>query len=179
MNKTTVLAALILALILAATCPVWAADPVTVSHPASVTVGQYINFTVSDPSPSSPGINFGTWKGTLPWQGEEYQSSAGGSVRLTVAKETNIACSVQMWGTDFTDVNNSSHSFGINQVKWETSDISTTDNRMAGLAAPVTIAESTPGTVFDTPLFYYIQVPGGTMSGDYKSSFYYRATAKP
>ncbi len=96
--KKRLIASLVVAMMLVATMAVPAMaveQPVT----ATVTVGEYINFTITDYG--APGFNWGTLSPGSANVSEAAQGPTTGAVRTSIGADTNVPVYVQLRGTEF------------------------------------------------------------------------------
>ena len=163
MKKLLISLALILMLVAVMVTPVMAAEKT-----ASVTVNEYISFTVADAG--AAGINFGSLDQNIPDNAEVDQGVAG-AVTLTVAAETNVDCNIQTKGSgDFSD---GTHSFALSNAKWDK------DSAVAGATAMTTsyatIDTSTAGVLKAVDVWHWLSIPAGQYAATYTATFYYQA----
>ncbi len=166
MRKTFVSLVIALVLVAVMAVPVMAAED---SKPASVTVNEYISFTVTDPG--AAGINFGSLDPSTPDSPEVAQTTTTGAVTLSVAAETNVDCSIQTKGSgDFTA---GTHTIPLGNAKWDK------DNDVTGATSMTTtyttIDTSTAGTAKAVHVWHWLTIPSGQEAGDYTTDFYYQA----
>jgi len=164
--KTRLIAGLIVALMLVVTMAVPAMAAVEVGKGATVTVNEYISFTVTDPGDS--GLNWGDLDPGETDQPEVAQISSG-AVTLTVAAETNVGCDIEVKGTDFTGAG----TIDISNAKWDT------DSDVSGATAMttdyVTITTSTALALTEQDVWHWLSIPSAQEAGSYSSTFYYQA----
>jgi len=166
MKKTFVSLVTALALVAVMVVPVVAAED---SKPATVTVNEYISFTVTDPGDA--GIDFGSLDhGTS--DNPEAAQNGSGAVTLAVAAETNVDCNVQIKASgDFSD--GATHTIALSNAKWDK------DNAVAGATTmTVTYANvgtSTAGTAYSQDVWHWLTIPSGQYAGDYTTTYYYQA----
>jgi len=161
---------LVLAVIVTGTIalPVVAENPTPAT--ASVTVNEFINFTVTDIG--APGINFGALTGGMTEQPEKDQQQNGGAVKLQVGSETNVVCNVQMKGEgDFR--NSTGQTIPLGNVKWEKTNSPSTAYSMTTSYA--TVFTSSVGAVRAENVYYWINVPSRQAAGTYTTTFWYQA----
>jgi len=165
MKKLLISLALVLMLVAVMTTPVMAAED---SKTASVTVNEYISFTVTDAG--AAGINFGSLnQGTT--DNPETDQGVAGAVTLDVAAETNVDCNIQTRGSgDFSD---GTHSIALNNAKWDK------DSDVAGATAMTTsyatIDTSTSGVAKSVGVWHWLSIPSGQYAAIYTTTFYYQA----
>lgn len=161
--KARLIAGLIVALMLMTIALPAMAAPVEQEVGASVTVSEYINFTVTDPSPE--GLQFGPLN-----PGDDDQPEANTpAVTLTVGSETNVNCNIQVKGTDFTGAG----TIAINNAKWDTDSVVTGATAMSTTYA--TITTSTAGALTEQDVWHWLTIPSAQVAGAYTSTFTYQA----
>lgn len=134
---------------------------------ATVTVTEYINFTITDYSPD--GLQFGSLD-----PGDTDQPEANEpAVTLTVGSETNVNCNIQVKGTDF----GGAGTIGITNAKWD--DDSDVSGATPMTTTYVTIDSSTAGVAKTVDVWHWLSIPGGQAAGSYSSIFYYQAIKQP
>jgi hypothetical protein len=156
--------ALALSLVAVLAVPAMAATEKT----ASVTVNEYISFTVTDAG--AAGINFGSLDQATTDNPEVAQGVAG-AVTLTVAAETNVDCNIQTKGSgDFSD---GTHTMALSNAKWDK------DSAVAGATlmttSYATIDTSTAGTAKSVDVWHWLTIPAGQHAATYTTTFYYQA----
>ena len=166
MKRVLISLALVLMLVAVMATPVMAAEKT-----ASVTVNEYISFTVTDAGDA--GINFGSLDQATTDNAEVAQGIAG-AVTLTVAAETNVDCNIQTKGSgDFSD---GTHTFALSNAKWDK------DSAVAGATAMTisyaTIDTSTAGTAKSVDVWHWLSIPAGQYAATYTTAFYYQAVAQ-
>ena len=161
--KARLIAGLVVALMLVVTMAV-PAMAVEVGTGATVTVNEYINFTVTDYG--SAGLDFGSLN---PGTTDNAEANAP-AVKLTVAAETNVDCDIEVKGTDFTY---STYTIAINNAKWDTDSVVTGATAMS--TAYVTITTSTAGALTEQDVWHWLSIPSGQAAGSYSSTFTYQA----
>ena len=164
MKRILISLTLVLMLVAVMTTPVMAED----SKTASVTVNEYISFTVTDPG--AAGINFGSLNQATTDNAEVDQGVAG-AVTLTVAAETNVDCNIQTKGSgDFTD---GTHNVALSNAKWDK------DSGVAGATtittSYATIDTSTAGSAKSVDVWHWLTIPSGQYAATYTTTFYYQA----
>ena len=164
--KARLIASLVITLMLVA---VLAAPAMAVEQGvgASVTVNEYINFTVTDYG--AAGLDFGSLNPGDTDEAEAAQDGTG-AVKLTVAAETNVDCDIEVKGTDFTY---STYTIAINNAKWDTDSVVTGATAMS--TAYVTITTSTAGALTEQDVWHWLSIPSGQAAGSYSSTFTYQA----
>ena len=165
MKKTLTSLVLVLMLVAVMTTPVMAAED---SKTASVTVNEYISFTVTDAG--AAGINFGSLnQGTT--DNPEADQGVAGAVTLTVAAETNVDCNIQTKGSgDFTD---GTHTVALSNAKWDKdSDVIGATTMTTSYA---TIDTSTAGSAKSVDVWHWLSIPSGQYAATYTTTFYYQA----
>lgn len=166
MKKTFVSLVIALALVAVVAVPVLAAED---SKTASVTVNEYISFTVTDAG--AAGINFGSLnQGTT--DTPEADQGVAGAVTLAVGSETNVDCNVRINASgDFGD--GATHTIALSNAKWDT------DNAVAGAttmtATYTNVGTSTAGTAYSQDVWHWLTIPSGQYAGDYTTTYYYQA----
>ena len=157
----------VVALIALMAVPAMAAEEV--AKTATVTVSEYISFTVTDPGDA--GINFGSLDpGTT--DSPEVAQNGAGAVTLTVAAETNVNCNINTkGGGDFDD--GATHTFGLDNAKWDI------DSAVAGATAMTTtyalITTSTAGSEETQEVWHWLTIPAAQYAASYNTTFYYQA----
>lgn len=165
--KARLIAGLVVALMLVVTMAV-PAMAVEVGKGATVTVNEWINFTVTDPGDS--GLNWGDLNPGETDQPEVAQNSSG-AVTLKVAAETNVNCNIQVKGTDFTGT--PSGTITIDNAKWDTDSGVSGATTMSTTYA--TITTSTAGTLTEQDVWHWLTIPSAQVAGSYSSTFTYQA----
>jgi hypothetical protein len=136
---------------------------------ASVTVTEYINFTITDYDPD--GLQFGSLAPGATNQTEVTQNATHGAVTLTVGSDTNVDCYIQVKGTDFAGT--PSGTLAIGNAKWDD------DNNVAGATAMtmsyVNIDSSTAGVAKIVDVWHWLSIPSAQVAASYSSTFYYQA----
>ena len=169
MKKLLISLALVLMLVAITATPVMAAED---NVPASVTVNEYISFTVTDAG--AAGINFGSLnQGTT--DNPEADQGAAGAVTLTVGAETNVNCNIQTKGSgDFSD---GTHTIALNNAKWDKdSDVAGATTMATSYA---TIDTSTAGTAKSVDVWHWLSIPSDQYAATYTTTFYYQAITQP
>jgi len=164
------LISLAMVLVLAGTMavPAMAAEQ---SEEASVTVNEYISFTVTDNG--ATGIVFGSLDQATSDNPEAAQNGAG-AVTLSVATETNVDCVIETKGSaDFSD--GATHTIPLSNAKWDT------DNAVAGATTMTTsyatIDTSTAGVLKSVEVYHWLSIPSGQYAATYTTNFFYQAVA--
>lgn len=167
MKKTFVSLVTALALVAVTAVPVLAVED---TKTASVTVNEYISFTVTDPG--AAGIDFGSLDhGTS--DNPEAAQNGSGAVTLTVAAETNVDCNIQTkGGGDFSD---GTHTIPLSNAKWDKDNDVTGATTMTTTYA--TIDTSTTGTAKAVDVWHWLSIPSGQQAATYTTTFYYQAVA--
>jgi len=166
--KTKLIAGLIVALMLVVTMAV-PAMAVEVGKGATVTVNEYISFTVTDPG--ATGLVFGSLDPGDDDQPEAAQNSSG-AVTLTVAAETNVDCNIQVKATDFTGTGGT---LAITNAKYGITSV--LGSAIAFVAADTyyTLDTSSAGTAKIVDVWHWLTIPSGQVAGSYSSTFTYQA----
>ena len=162
---------LLVSLTLALTLVAFAAAPalaIDSSKPASVTVTEFISFTVTDVS--SDGVQFGSLAPNTPDNPADGQDAVNGAVTLAVAAETNVDCDINLKGADFSD---GSHTIAIGNASWHTSDVAGSATAMTTSYAPVDT--SSAGVAKDVDVWHWLAVPSGQYANTYNTDFDYQA----
>jgi hypothetical protein len=166
----SVLTALVLVAVMAAPA---IAEPDVEQRTASVTVGELINMTITDPG--TLGINFGPVSAGSS-DNPELEQNGTGAVTLTVEAETNVDCNIKISGDgDFHDVT-VTYTFPLGNAVWDT------DNLIAGATTMTTsyalIDTSTTGVQKVVEVYHWITIPAAQHPETYSAEFYYQAIAK-
>jgi len=169
MKKRKILVSLLTAVALIALMAVPAMAAEEVSKAATVTVSEYISFTVTDYGDA--GINFGTLDPGTSDNPEAAQNGAG-AVQLKVGAETNVNCNINTKGSgDFDD--GGGHSFALGNAKWDI------DSAVAGATAMTTtyalITTSTAGSEKTQEVWHWLTIPAAQYAASYNTTFYYQA----
>ncbi|MDA8216439.1 MAG: hypothetical protein M0Z94_02350, partial [Dehalococcoidales bacterium] len=158
MRKVFLILVLILTLITVLVLPAAAAETV----PASVTVNEFINFTVTDHGGDN-SLSFGNVNPGSK-SPEVSQTAAAGAVTLSVGAETNVNCNLQVAGTNFTSP--SGDSILISNALWALSQTAT------GTALTMeyqTIGTSSANTATTLDVWHWLTVPAKKPAGTYTS----------
>ena len=169
MKKTLISLAMVLVLAGTMAVPAMAAP---VEQEASVTVNEYISFTVTDNG--ATGINFGSLDQATSDNPEVAQNGAG-AVTLSVAAETNVDCNIQTKGSgDFSD--GATHTISLSNAKWDT------DNDVAGATnmttSYATIDTSAASVLKSVEAYHWLSIPSGQYAATYTTNFFYQAVAQ-
>lgn len=165
MNKISISLVLALVLVSVMVAPALAAEE---SKPASVTVNEYISFTITDPGDT--GLNFGSLD---PGSSDnpEVAQNGGGAVTLIIGAETNVNCNIQTRGSgDFTD---GSHTIALSNAKWDTDNDATGATVMT--TTYTTIDTSAAGAGKSVDAWHWLSIPSGQYAATYTTTFYYQA----
>ena len=167
---------LLVSLTLALTLIAFAAAPalaIDASKSASVTVTEFISFTVTDVS--SDGVQFGSLAPNTPDNPADGQDAVNGAVTLAVAAETNVDCDINLKGADFGD--GAAHLIAIGNAGWHTSDVPGSATPMTTLYALVDT--SSAGVAKSVDVWHWLSVPAGQYANTYNTNFDYQAVKQP
>lgn len=140
------------------------------SKQASVTVTEYINFTISDYG--TGGINFGSQSAGSDNVSEADQNTLHGAVDLLVGSETNVDCSLQVKGLDDFD-DGDSHTLLLSYAMWDTDNDVVGSTAMASSYAEVGTSDS--GVSANVSLWHWLSIPEDQYAATYNTDFYYQA----
>ena len=173
--KRRLIASLVIAMMLvtALAVPAMAVEPEETEVGASVTVSEYISFTVTDPDPT--GLQFGSPDPGDVDNPEAAQTETTGAVTLTVEDETNVACNINVKATDFTY---STYTIAITNAKYGTTNV--LGNATAFVAADTyyLLGTSTITTETTVNVWHWLSIPSIQAAGTYTSTFTYQAVAQ-
>ncbi len=169
--KVRSIASLILAMMLVA---VMAAPAMAVSDtvPASVTVSEYISFTVTDNG--AAGLDFGSLDPGDTDEAEAAQDGAG-AVTLVVAAETNVDCDINLKATDFTGPG----TIAITNAKYGITNILDSATAFAAADTYYTLDTSTALAAKTVNVWHWLSIPSPQAAGSYSSTFTYQAVKTP
>ncbi len=178
--KARLIASLVVAMMLVAVVAV-PAMAVSDTVPASVTVSEYISFTVTDydsdtvGGPGGDGLTFGSLDpGTEDNpEGAQTLATPTAAVNVRVAAETNVDCNIEVKGTDFTGAG----TIAINNAKWDLDSVVTGATAMSTMYA--NIMTSTAGVLEEEDVWHWLSIPSGQAAGSYSSTFTYQAIKTP
>lgn len=167
--KAKLIVSLVIAMMLVA---VLAAPAMAVSDtvPASVTVSEYISFTVTDNG--AAGLQFGSLDPGTTNEPEAAQNGTG-AVTLTVAAETNVGCDIQVKATDFTY---STYTIAITYAKYGITSTLGTATAFAAADTYYTLDTSTALAAKTVDVWHWLSIPSVQEAGSYSSTFTYQAT---
>jgi len=165
--KVRLIASLIVAMMLVA---LMAAPLMAVSGtvPASVTVSEYISFTVTDNG--AAGLQFGSLDPGTTDVPEAAQNGTG-AVTLTVAAETNVNCDIEVKATDFTGAG----TIAITNAKYGITSTLAAATAFAAANTYYTLDTSTALAAKTVNVWHWLSIPSVQEAGSYSSTFTYQA----
>ena len=167
--KRRIIASLVITMMLVATMamPVMAEEERPFG--ASVTINEFINFTVTDWTPGA-GLDFGDLNPATANASEIAQTALHGAVTLTVGADTNVSCNITVKGDDFAGPG---PSIPIGAAVWNTANVTAGGIHMKLTEVPITA--STAGVQKVQQLWHWLSIPPSQTAGDYFSVFTYKA----
>ncbi len=167
MKKTLISLVLVLALVAVMAMPVMAVEQ---SEQASVTVNEFISFTIADNGLS--GINFGTVDPGTTDSPEVAQTGVLGALTLEIGVETNVAGVIETKGSG--DFSGPGTAIPIGNAKWHDSDFAGSGTAMTTSYA--TVAVFNPGGA-SVDVWHWLTIDSGQAAGTYNTNFVYQAVA--
>lgn len=141
--------------------------------PASLTVNEVINFTITD-NDAVAGINFGSVNAGTTARPEIAQDATKGAVVLTVGAETNVDCWIQLKGGS--DFMNGANKIPLSNAKYNMGNTAT--GALSMTTTYVTVSSSVRGAASNVNVWHWLDVPAGAAAGNYSTTFYYQAVKK-
>jgi len=171
--KTRLIVGLIVALMLVVTMAV-PAMAVEVGKGATVTVSEYISFSVSDPGDA--GLDFSSLNPGDTDEPEVAQTTEQGAVTLTVEAETNVDCNIEVKATDFTY---STYTIAISNAKYGITSVLGSATAFVEADTYYTLDTSSAGTAKTVNVWHWLTIPSAQVAGSYSSTFTYQAVKTP
>lgn len=170
MKKLLISLAMVLVLVAVMTMPVMAVEQ---SEEASVTVNEFISFTITDNG--ATGINFGPVAPGTPDSPEVAQTGVLGAVTLAIGAETNVDGVIETKGdADFSD--GATHTIPIGNGKWHDSDDKASGTAMTTTYATVATFTAAGGAM-SVDVWHWLTIDSGQTAGTYTTDFFYQAVA--